>query len=247
MKLYEILEHSVDRNRLIDSKEYRFFNSHKVVLENYSFFNKFNRVDDAFSLVQANIIIKGMINKLAVENIIKDDKDKIGYRVEKIRDKLIRFRHHGLYVYIPFMLPNHNNIYFKSPEKLLTFPYSQFVDDFSDSIIDCFDFYNFTLFQSGFSNLIYIDEDETTKAFYHPNLQVIFIINDQGRADTTIHLFDRALKDPHNENIVKRLSSVVGHYYAGDKVGFIDSLFINRLISEKLYRKIYKSLKIIKK
>lgn len=247
MKLYELLEHNVNRKRIHESKEYAYFLEHSAVLENYPMFSHYLKVEDPFTLIQANIIIQGVINKLAVENIIREEHDKIAIRMEKLSEKLPNFRYTGLRIYIPFMLPNHNNIYFKMPEKLLSFPYSQFVDDFSDSIIDCFDFYNYKLYESDFTSLIYIAEDDTTRAYYHPSLEILFIINDQGRVDASIYLFDRHMKDIDTENIVKRLTNVVEYYYAGDKIGFIDALFSNNLISEKLYRRIYKTLKIIKK
>lgn len=244
MKLFDLLANSIDRSRILESNEYKFFATHKDVLDNLPFFNRFTRVDDAFSIVQSNIIIKGLINKLAVENIIKEDSLNAGFRVSKMKTKLPHFRHNGVDVYIPFLLANHNDLYFKTPERLLLFPYSQFVEDFSDSIIDCFDVYNFTLFDSSFANLVFIDKDETTRAYYHPSLQTVFIINNQGRADVTIHLFDRSVKEIETENMVRRISAAVKHYYANDKIAFVDSLFLNCLISEKLYRRIYKSLKI---
>lgn len=244
MKLFDFLANNIDRNRILESSESKFYNTHKSILENLPFFNKYLRVDDAFSIIQANIIIKGLINKLAVENIIVEDGKNAVARVGKVKAKLPHFRHHGVDVYIPFLLANHNDLYFKTPERLLLFPYSQFVEDFSDSIIDCFDVYNFTLFDSSFANLVFIDKDETTRAYYHPSLQTVFIINNQGRADVTIHLFDRSVKEIETENMVRRISAAVKHYYANDKIAFVDSLFLNCLISEKLYRRIYKSLKI---
>lgn len=244
MKLFDLLAVSTNRLRLTESAEYTFYNENKTILENLPHFYKVFKVEDAFSLIQANIIITGLINKLAVEAIVQEDQEKCTVRVSKVKTKLKHFQHYGIDIYIPFLLPNNNNLYFKTPEKLLNFPYSQFVDDYSDSIIDCFDYYNYLLFESSFANLVYIDGDQTTRAYYHPNLQVIFIINNQGRADVTIHLFDKHMKEQHTENIIKRVGIVIKHYYANDKVGFVDSLFVNRLISEKLYRRIYKNLKI---
>lgn len=246
MKLYEMLEHHANRKRIYESKEYTYFTSHSAVLENYPIFSHYLKVEKPFDLIQANIVIKGVINKLAIENLLKEEPDKIKDKAAKLREKLVGFRHTGLMVYIPFFLPNHNNIYFKTPEKLLTFPYSQFIDDFDDSIIDGFDFYNYRLYDSEFSTLVYIGEDDTSRAYYHPSIQVLFIINDQGREDVTIYLFDKGLLGEDTENIVKRLMDVVKYYYEGDKVGFIDALFSNNLISEKLYKKIYKTLKITK-
>ena len=246
MKLFNVLANSIDRNRLIESSEYEFYESHKLVLEHLPFFSKYMRATEAFDLIQANIVIKAMINKLSVESIINTNTHDEVEKVNKLKPKLPHFRHNGVDVYIPFLLPNHNDLYFKTPDKLLTFPYSQFVEDFSDSIIDLFDVYNFKLFESSFASLVYIDKDETTKAYYHANLKVIFIINDQGRADATIHLFDRGIKNIETENIIRRVNAVVKHYYANDKIAFVDALFVNRLISEKLYRRIYKSLKINK-
>ena len=57
-----------------------------------------------FPFIQANIIIKGLINKLAVENLLSKMVKMQWLRVGKVKAKLPHFRHHGVDVYIPFLL-----------------------------------------------------------------------------------------------------------------------------------------------
>lgn len=221
------------------SEEYLFFKAYKFCIAHQPYLCKYLEYQDSFSLIQSTIIIRAMLNKIRLERNLMEHESNLDYYMNETAESLIHVDVNGTKVYIPFFPLTHNIVYLKSPEKLLKMPFSILVSDFKDTIINPFDEYNYALYQSDMTILMTIGEDETSRAFYHPNFKVIYIINNQGTLDAKIYLFDKFLSNPNYDNIIKRVKDVVDKYYAFDKDGFVNALLKNKLISFKLY-KIYK-------
>ena len=90
------------------------------------------------------------------------------------------------------------------------------------------------MYASPFTHLIKIKEDKTSCAFYHPDFETIFIINDQGRLDIAIPLFDKYLKERDHHLLMKRVANVVDDFYSNERKKFVRSLRDNGLISSKM-------------
>ena len=88
--------------------------------------------------------------------------------------------------------------------------------------------------------MIKIDEDKTSAAFYHKEFETIYIINNQGRLDISIRLFDKYLTTKNKDLLFERLQEVVSCFYKGDRETFIKSLFLNKFISLKRYKQLKK-------
>lgn len=106
----------------------------------------------------------------------------------------------------------------------------------NDKYIDPFDYYGFALYESKYSNLLTIDKCDDSVAMYDENSQSIYIINDQGRLDNVIALFDKRLKKPNKDDIVNRLKKVVKAYFDNNREEMLAALYEERFISEKLYK-----------
>lgn len=244
--------------------EYKFYvtNSHLIakILPAY----KLGLVEaNDFKIIQANILIKAVMNKQIIENNL----DK--YREESLslplneRDNFIKikvwkdldalnspyFILDGARIYIPFYSKGLNIIFNDECSKLFEYPYNDLKDKPLSACIDCFDVYNFDVFNSSFTNLILVKKDVSSAAFYHPNFETIYIINDQGRLDLSIHLYDRYIKNPNTINVLERVRSVVDAFYSNDRKAFIKSLYKNQFISLKTYHQLSRnsSLRDIKK
>ena len=63
-------------------------------------------------------------------------------------------------------------------------------------------------------------------------------INDQGRLDSKICLFDREIKTPVKTHMVKRIEAVADAYLANDKNALIQALVQGNLISSSLMHEI---------
>ncbi|MDD6302824.1 MAG: hypothetical protein PUA56_05975 [Bacillales bacterium] len=230
--------------------EYKFYveNSHLIAKILPSFHLGYVEGND-FKLIQANILIKSIQNKMIIENNLEK------YRQESLilplmeRDLFIRnkvwkdldevnapyFILDGARIYIPIYSKGLNLIYNDECSKLFEYPYCDLKEKPISACIDSFDVYNFYLFASNFTNLILIKKDISSAAFYHPAFETIYIINDQGRLDISIHLFDRYIKNPNVNNILKRVKDVVEKFYSNDRKEFIKALYANEFISGKTF------------
>ena len=79
-----------------------------------------------------------------------------------------------------------------------------------------------------------------------PNL--LCIINNQGRLDLEISLYDRYLKHVEKHHTLSKIQELVEKFYDNDYHGFVNSLYKNKFISKKTfnYIKNKKSLTIIR-
>lgn len=243
MKIYETLESRRNYDYVNKSNDYQFFQQNRKVLSPYPFFTRLYNANDDFTIIQANIIIQALLNKHAIEDAALNAGKNLKEVVNIAKEGLPSVKQGNSNIYVPLYLQTHNIIYSETPEKLLTFPYSDLVDHIGDSLIDTFEVYNYALYESNFTTLIYLDGDITSRAYLHFDFLTIFIINKQGRLDTKIPLFDKRIKKPVTNHLVDRVMPVVKAYYDGDKKAFVNALHKEKLISKQLYRQFIKGLK----
>ena len=137
-------------------------------------------------------------------------------------------------IYIPFFSRSLNQIYFDEPEKLLTSPYAGLKDKFQDTVVDPFDTYGSELYNSHFSRLVKVKQEDKETAFFHYDTNTIYFVNEQGRLDGTVVLFDRYLRRPSYSHMLERIRPVVDAYFNFDREGFINALYDNGFISSHL-------------
>lgn len=240
-------------NLYSNTEEYEFFAKNAHLLIKYLPYYKLRSFDDiAFKMIQANLIIKAVMNKrLIEENVLSSTGMEVKEGINKLLEKNMSpfFEVDGSRIYIPIYSRGLNFIYVDEPSKLLVYPYNELKEEPLSTCIDLFDEYNLKLYDSSFTNLIKIGEDRTSAAFYHVEFETIFIINNQGRLDIAIRLFDSRLKEHDYENLEERLIDVVKSFYSNERDKFIKSLYMNKFISLKSYKKLSKkvSLRNIKK
>ena len=78
-----------------------------------------------------------------------------------------------------------------------------------------------------------IKEDKTSSAFYDPDFEMVYIINNQGRLDLEISLYDRYLKHVEKHHTLSKIQELVEKFYDNDYHGFVNSLYKNKFISKK--------------
>lgn len=244
MKTIFKMINSKKKNTLSNTLEYQFFAKNARILSKYEGFYKLRSFDEkTFKIIQSNILIRAMENKNIIEEIVSDNSL---ISKEELLQKLIElnrpcFISEGNKIYLPIYSKGLNFIYIEEPSKLLEFPYCELKEEPISSCIDLFDVYNLELYDSSFTNLVKIDEDKTSGAFYHKEFETIYIINNQGRLDLSIRLFDKHLVNKSDECLIERLKEVVSCFYKGDRDTFIKSLFLNKFISLKRYKMLKKS------
>lgn len=243
MKTIFKMINSKKKNLLSNTLEYQFFAKNARVLSKYDGFYKLRSFDEkTFKIIQSNILIKTMENKNIIEEIVSDNSL---ISKEELVQKLIELNRPFLLsdesrIYLPIYSKGLNFIYIDEPSKLEEYPYCELKIDPVSSCIDLFDEYNLSLYDSNFTSLIKIDEDKTSAAFYHKEFETIYIINNQGRLDISIRLFDKYLTTKNKDLLFERLQEVVSCFYKGDRETFIKSLFLNKFISLKRYKQLKK-------
>jgi hypothetical protein len=264
--IFKWLKGKKKNNIYAKTNEYTYYISNIALLSDAFPSYKFPLVENnTFRIIQMNILINALKNK----NIIEETLDKCIHELNPINitteEKNLYIRNHiwkeldlhnspyfiidRARIYIPLYSQGLNLIYNDECSKLFEYPYNQLKNDPSTAAIDLFDVYNYALYDSKFTHLIKIKEDKSSAAFYHPEFETIYIINDQGRLDIAIDLFDRHIKNINSDDIIKRVEDVVENFYSNDRKKFIKSLYKNQFISEKIYRKLSHkvSIRIIKK
>lgn len=248
MSIYELLEKKQRKSsRFRQKEEHSFFMKNRDILNKLPRFAMlYDASDRDFDVMRANIIISAYLNKVAIEEEItnvsryleKDSKTDHVKFLLAIKERTIDLPYFVLNkskIYIPFFSLALNLIYFKEPEKLLTYPYNQLKENFADSAIDPFDIYGPSLYDSLFTRLVKIGTNGKEIAFFHYDTNTIYIVNSQGRLDQKIVLFDRYIKQPNYTHMLERLKPVVEAYFSNSREDFINALYESHFISDRIY------------
>ena len=143
-------------------------------------------------------------------------------------------------IYIPFFSKSLNQLYVKEPEKLLEVPYVDLKDNFVDNVIDPFDLYGAELYNSLYTRLMKILSNGKEVAYFHYDTNTIYIINNQGRMDAKLVLFDKYIKNPSYNHMLERVKPVCKAYFDNDRSALINALYENGFISNKIIQLINK-------
>ena len=223
MKIYELLLNNRRPHLVMPSREYVYFQENESLLTYVPEIIPFVNSKDEFSLILANIVLESIKNYLAIENYFKEKPlDPLPSIIKPL------FTYNSVAIYCPLFSISNNLLLANDHGAKLTL---------TNDSIDLFETYNFALFESNLTSLVHVGCDEHTSAYYHYDFHTIYIINDQGRIDVRIALFDRHLANPDFRNILERIKPVLAAYYAGDKRAFLYALAKEKLISPKLYNR----------
>ena len=207
----------------------------RFVEENRSLFipayRKYLLDTSSFGYLKAYVIILSLYNrKMIVDGIKKKD--------SSVFDSLPHFKWGDTEIYIPTYSPSVNKRLKTNQSSLSSYPYKSLLEDSSFALVDPFETYSNHVF-STFTNLKLIkSRDIDSLAFYHEGLETVFVIDDMGRLEISIPLFDERIKNKDKTNIIKRLNILMKNYYDNDRLSFIEHLLSLSLVSSELYEEI---------
>lgn len=240
------------RVSFINSEEYSFFLEHRNILSKIPRFSFMDNVHaDEFDIMRANILINSYLNKVAFEEemVNFEEYSKKGQQIEHVkllqalRERMVDapyFKDDKEKIYITFFSRTLNQLYNREPEKLLNAPYNDLKEHFADSIIDPFETFGAELFNSNFTRLIKIKEEQNVTAYFHYDTNTIYFVNNQGRMDNKLVLFDKYMRRPNYSHMFDRIKPVVNAYFSFDRVALINALHDQELISSRLLYQIHK-------
>lgn len=254
-RLFKYLDKKQKKRKSFEkTDEYRFFLTYRNMLFKYPKFRFLYEFHNEFDIFRANVIIQGLINKKLFEDEINSIQNYASLFQEfteetfksKLQERTIDQPYllvENIKIYIPFFAKNINLLYYNEPEKLLAFPYNQLFTSFQNSIVDPFDTYGDALYDSHFARLVKLGTNGKETAYFHYDLNYVYIVNAQGRLDVKIVLFDKYIKKTNTRYMLERLQPVIDAYFANDRKLFIENLHKNQFISHKMVEKINKKSK----
>lgn len=243
-----------ESRRFLKSKDGIFFTQQKHRLLKYPSFSHLFSSTSVFSMVKAVIILKGLIQKDTIENYLNKQAQQSIKEHGRIKHHVIReqflkdlspnylFKDASQQMIIlPFFNRALNYIYHQEPDKLLDYPYNQLEADFSASVIDGFEQFNWQLFSSNFTSLVTLtQQDRSAKAYFEPQSRTILIINQQGRLDVSISIFDRQLQKPNFRDLDTRINRALQGYFLNSREQFIRQCEAEGLLSSSYASKMLK-------
>lgn len=245
-KINKILEKNKSKNfDFYKCYQYTYYLKHRKVLKTFLNRPEIKTGSKEFDIICKNAVISAVLNKNTLDNICKDLFSSIYLTSKLTFEEFLKYYHARIVdlrffrslekdIYIPIYSHVLNDIYLNNPLELLKQPYSEVVDNLKGNYIDPFSTYNYKLFDSTFTKLIKIKEYKSGVAFYDFDCATIFFINEQGRLDYYLPIFDKWMKKINTSRLINRLLPVCDSYYEGTKDNIISELYNMSLISEKM-------------
>lgn len=252
MRLYEYLKSIQRKLPYKNCVEYKEYTKFLTYFENFPIFSSFAYSNDDFIYIKAYALILSLINKDEIEEYTKKGYELSLHEYGRVEVEFIRayvkneidknelkyMTIEGNNYYVPIFGRAMNLIYSDEQDKLLSSPYDKLITNFKTSLIDCFEVYNFSLFDSSFTRLTPVKKVDNVYAFYHSDFKTLYFINDQGKLETKIAIFDKYMKKIVTTHILDRLTNVVDAYFTNDREQLYKALIDNNLISYKAINKL---------
>lgn len=245
MNFYERLARKKRKKAFRSSEDRYYFLANRHLLAEHPLYRFLMKPHDEFDIIRANIIIRSLENKKLLDEAILYAFRSASLKTEEVADFVhermtgrpyLPFQ--GIKVYLPIFPAVINEVYYQGFGKLLSGPYAGLLTDYKAACIDPFETYGFVLYTSIFTRLIPVLITPKIGAFYHFDFRTLYFINDQGRLDARLTLFDRWLSHPDQEEILKRLKPVVTAYLDNDRQAMLQALLDNGLVSRRFLTKI---------
>ena len=248
MSLFESLIREQSPTDYAKSKDALYFSKHSLRLSSIECFANLAKASCPFDVLRADIVLRSLENKETIEkellNHLKASKKEEGLPFEEFLENVLSdlpyFEKNGLKNYVPIFPESLALLYSKDVLKLENEPYKRLLKDYSAILIDPFDYYGYALFDSYFTSLIPIRKNKKGMAAYDVDAKRLYFINNEGRLDEEVALFDKKLLRPSFTHLSIRLEKVADAYYSYDKDAFIQALVEQSLVSGTLIQEITK-------
>ena len=247
MDLFEKLRAKRLYNPFNMSEEMRYYLENVSKLSGFDAFKPLVKASRSFDVIRANVILRGLSNKETLESAYRkairkeggqQDPSVVKAMYESELAKLPYYEADGERIWMPFFPRSLNSVYGGDPAKLEDHPYKMLLRNYRYATVDPFDYYGPDLFDSLFTKLIKVASHKGNRAYFDYDSYEVYFVNEQGRLDADLVLFDRYIGRPSYNHMLDRIEGAVEAYYKDDKKAFIKSLVDNKLISSSLIYKI---------
>lgn len=247
MNIYDILAKAQAQTDFSKSSEQIYYEENCYRLNSLESYAYLADPMDSFGIVRGNIILRALENKETIEKLYKkyskNDFSSLMTLNEYMENGLLNLPYLTFKKeknYVPVFAASIASIYSKNFSRLGEMPYKTIFKQYEATLIDPFDYYGYEIFDSYFTSLVLIKKTPDCAAFYDYDAKTIYFINDEGRLDSKVALFDKEMRKPAFNHLIPRISAVVNAYFDNDREKFVNSLLDEGLISENLFAKIRK-------
>jgi len=226
-----------------------FFFAHQHILLASSLYQHLATIRTPFDYVRANIVILALENQTIINRELTEinqisadgkeiNEDKYNKRLQNELSNRPYFEDGGIRIYVPLFSRSLNLLWQKKVGNEPLTKYQVLNPAENSDILDPFEQYNFALYSSNFTSLVEIGGQGSARAYYHLDFMTLYFINDQGRLDVSLPLFDRRMKKYSTNHIIDRLNPVVRAFFNGDRSSMVAALFNQKLISSHAYARL---------
>ena len=203
-------------------------------------------------LLKYEIILNGIINKQQIEqsyyDLYLEEQDALQYLnyEEKQRffngviENKVKTMIHFQNIYIPYLEEFINDRYLHQYLMLTLKQHQKYVKEYPRHLDQPFELYGYKPRIGAFSSLVPLGKDDQNYYFYHDEFQRVFLFNiHEYKIDDEIYLTDKYCQSQIETEKVYQLIEL----YCQDEKAFLDRLYQEKYICEKVYKKILKKLK----
>ena len=149
-------------------------------------------------------------------------------------------------IYIPYLEPFINR-YYANDYQLVTLKQHQvYLNSYAKTIDKVIELYGIQPYNSQFSSLQLVGQDDESYYFYHDDFKTVYQFNGQNyRIANEINLIDRYTKEYPNLNLIKE--AMVKLANSQDDEEILEFLYENKFVGDKTYKKLIKKLKKVSK
>lgn len=191
------------------------------------------RVDDIFK--QYYIENDDILSRLNYQ----EKKHLLTQEIKQYIDELYCFEYQGKKIYLPIFDLKINDFYMFDRPLLELKQYQVYIHHFYASMVDPIDYYGYQLYESDFSSLQYIVEDERFACYYMREFGYVYIFNKE-TMEIASRLFLIDKYSSLDSLSLEQVYIVVDNYLHYQFKECLEYLYTSQAISQKVYRKILK-------
>lgn len=261
MKILELLEKYRYVVKLNKTGLFNFVNNGSPEIVNAGFSYKVKNPEDLFAY---EVILNGIRSKVAIdecynkfmasnydvfEYINYEEKRKMFiHDIEKIIINFPTFKDNQSHeiIYIPYLEPFINKAYINDYQLLTLKQHRVYLSKYPKMLDNAVKLYGIQAYNSKFSSLQFIGEDDDSYYFYHDDFKTVYQFNMQNcRISNEIHLVDKYTDVYPNIEMIQ--AAMVKLANQEDEVEILEFLHTNKFIGDKTHKKIMKKLKKVSK
>lgn len=249
MDFFKELEKKQSSTPFSRSAAMDYFLRNSGILAEIPAYSNFSKATKPFDIIRANILIASLSNKESIEKIfverLKEDRkrwvessqESIVSDIKKKMVDLPYFQDGEMKIFVPVFPRSINKIYSDNFFSFQDRNFKKLLTHFEALLIDPFDTYGPELYNSYFTKLVKVKSVKGEVAYYNYDSYEIYIVNEEGRLEVSIPLFDRGLRRKNTNHMLERIDPVLNAYFANNKEEFVKKMVDNKLISSSFVYK----------